>query len=63
MVRWNNGEDAGSYSMVKTGAIHKYDDSKMDEDGYPLSQYAAAIEWQKGKKPKHGGCIKFVSSK
>ncbi|XP_076851558.1 uncharacterized protein LOC143502764 isoform X1 [Brachyhypopomus gauderio] len=39
----------------------------MDEDGYPITDYRAAIEWRKGKKPKHGwpiycASIKFVSN-
>lgn len=68
VVQWVSGEDAGMYSEVKTEAIRKYDDTKMDDDGYPQTDYSAAVEWQKGKKPKHGwpvysASIKFVSSK
>ncbi|KAK2823435.1 hypothetical protein Q7C36_020035 [Tachysurus vachellii] len=53
------------YSEVKTDAIRKYDDTKMDEDGYPQTDYSVAVEWQKGKKPKHGwpvyaASIKFI---
>lgn len=68
VVEWCNGEDAGKYSEVKTNAIRSYDDSKFDENGYPQSDYVAIVEWQKGKKPKHGwpvyrASVKFVSSK
>lgn len=68
VVEWINGEDAGSFSEVKTDAIRKYDDTKLDEEGYPHTYYAAVVEWQKGKKPRHGwpvysASIKFVSSK
>ncbi|RXN10931.1 ATP-dependent RNA helicase DRS1 isoform X3 [Labeo rohita] len=66
VVQWVSGEDAGMYSEVKTEAIHKYNDTKMDDDGYPKTDYSAAVEWQKGKKLKHGwpvymASIKFVS--
>ncbi|GAA6109198.1 uncharacterized protein LOC113052213, partial [Tachysurus ichikawai] len=68
VVQWFSGEDAGMYSEVETDAIRKYDDTKMDEDGYPQTDYSVAVEWQKGKKPKHGwpvyaASMKFVSSK
>ncbi|XP_077353930.1 uncharacterized protein LOC144027522 [Festucalex cinctus] len=67
VVVWCNGEDAGKYSEVKTDAIKSYDDSKFDDNGYPVSDYLAIVEWQKGKKPKHGwpvyrASVKFVSS-
>ncbi|KAL1276392.1 hypothetical protein QQF64_036015 [Cirrhinus molitorella] len=67
VVQWVSGEDAGMYSEVKTEAIRKYDDTKMDDDGYPQTDSSAAVEWQKGKKPKHGwavymALIKFVSN-
>ncbi|KAI7802362.1 hypothetical protein IRJ41_007964 [Triplophysa rosa] len=67
VVQWVSGEDAGMYSEVKTDAIHKYDDTKIDDEGYPQTDYSAAVEWQKGRKPKHGwpvytACIKFVSN-
>ncbi|RXN15273.1 heat shock 70 kDa 12A-like protein [Labeo rohita] len=65
-VQWVSGEDAGMYIEVKSEAIRKYDDTKMDDNGYPQTDYSAAVEWQKGKKPKHGwpmymASIKFVS--
>ncbi|KAF4114120.1 hypothetical protein G5714_004343 [Onychostoma macrolepis] len=67
VVQWDSGEDAGMYSEVKTDAIRRYDDTKVDDDGYPQTDYSAAVEWQKGKKPKHGwpvymASIKFVSN-
>ncbi|KAF4114402.1 hypothetical protein G5714_004625 [Onychostoma macrolepis] len=66
-LQWDSGEDAGMYSEVKTDAIRRYDDTKVDDDGYPQTDYSAAVEWQKGKKPKHGwpvymASIKFVSN-
>ncbi|RXN33961.1 LRR and PYD domains-containing 3-like protein [Labeo rohita] len=68
VVQWVSGEDAGMYSEMKTEAIRKYDDTKMDDDGYPQTDYSAAVEWQKGKKPKHGWyqvceqCLPFDAS-
>ncbi|KAF4115158.1 hypothetical protein G5714_002647 [Onychostoma macrolepis] len=67
VVQWDSGEDAGMYSEVKTDAIRRYDDTKVDDDGDPQTDYSAAVEWQKGKKPKHGwpvymASIKFVSN-
>lgn len=68
VVEWTNGEDAGKLSEVKTDAILSYDDSKLDSNGYPHSEYLAVVEWQKGKKPKHGwpvyrASVKYVNSK
>ncbi|XP_062400075.1 uncharacterized protein LOC134089632 [Sardina pilchardus] len=67
VVHWVNGEDAGMYSEVRTDAIRQYDDTKMSEDGHPHTENLVAVEWKKGKKPKHGwpvysAYIKFVSN-
>ncbi|KAG5273758.1 hypothetical protein AALO_G00155160 [Alosa alosa] len=66
VVQWIEGEDSGKFSDVKTDAIRSYDDSKMDQDGNPISPYSAFIEWRHGKKPKGGwphykGDVLFVS--
>lgn len=68
MVQWTGGEDKGTFSEVRTEAIRKYDDSKMDEDGNPISEYIAYIEWRQGKKKKNGwpvyqGNVIYVDSK
>ncbi|KAM9758473.1 uncharacterized protein ACNS7B_005457 isoform 1-T1 [Menidia menidia] len=55
VVRWSEGEDAGKLSEVKTDNIRRYDDSKMDQHGNPISTYSAIIEWRHGKK-QPGGC-------
>ncbi|KAK7922175.1 hypothetical protein WMY93_009077 [Mugilogobius chulae] len=67
VVEWKTGEDAGKFSEVKTDAIRSYDDSKFDDSGYPQSEYSAVVEWQKGKKNKHGwpaftAFIRYVSN-
>lgn len=46
-------EDAGMYSEVKTDAIHKYDDTNMDDNGYPQTDYSAVVEWQKKGKSQN----------
>ncbi|CAB1435432.1 unnamed protein product [Pleuronectes platessa] len=50
VVRWSEGEDCGKLSEVKTDNIRRYDDSKMDQHGNPISTYSAVIEWRHGKK-------------
>ena len=69
VVQWIEGEDSGKFSDVKTDAIRNYDDSKMDQDGSPISSpYSAFIEWRHGKRRKGGwphykGDVLFVSGK
>lgn len=69
VVRWSEGEDCGKLSEIKTDAIRGYDDSKMDQDGNPISNYSAVIEWRQGKKQQRGGwphyrgTVIFVSGK
>ena len=68
VVRWSEGQDKGRVSDVKTECIRGYDDSKMDQDGNPIEQYSAYIEWRHGKKPKAGwpfykGTLIFVAGK
>ncbi|XP_062247148.1 uncharacterized protein LOC133956255 isoform X2 [Platichthys flesus] len=66
VVQWREGEDCGKLSEVKTDNIRRYDDSKMDLHGNPISTYSAVIEWRHGKK-QCGGCphyratVKFLS--
>ncbi|KAK0155079.1 hypothetical protein N1851_002595 [Merluccius polli] len=67
VVQWIEGEDSGKFSDVKTDAIRNYDDSKMDQDGSPISPYSAFIEWRHGKRRKGGwphykGDVLFVSA-
>ncbi|XP_036930491.1 uncharacterized protein LOC119023486 [Acanthopagrus latus] len=67
VVQWSEGEDFGKLSEIKTDAIRGYDDSKMDHDGNPISNYSAVIEWRHGKKqrggwPHYRGTIIFVSA-
>ena len=57
MVQWSEGEDLGKFSKIKTDAIRGYDDSKMDHNGNPISNYSAVIEWRHGKKKKQGKII------
>ena len=47
MVRWSEGENFGKLSDIKTSAIRGYDDSKMDQDANPISNYSAVIEWRR----------------
>ncbi|XP_077395476.1 uncharacterized protein LOC144031864 isoform X2 [Festucalex cinctus] len=65
VVRWNEGEDAGKLSEIKTETIRGYDDSKMDDHGNPIATYSAFIEWRHGKKqrggwPHYRGTVIFV---
>lgn len=58
----------GKYSDVKTDAIQGYDDTKMEDNGNPISTYSAYIEWRHGRKPRGGwphyrGHVVFVSGK
>ncbi|KAK0151543.1 hypothetical protein N1851_007171 [Merluccius polli] len=67
VVQWIEGVDSGKFSDVKTDAIRNYDDSKMDQDGSPISPYSAFIEWRHGKRRKGGwphykGDVLFVSA-
>ncbi|KAG7455569.1 hypothetical protein JOB18_010661 [Solea senegalensis] len=67
VVQWSKGEDLGNFSEIKTDAIRRYDDSKMDHDGNPISNYSAVIEWRHGKKqrggwPHYRGTVIFVSA-
>ena len=41
-------------SEVETDNIRRYDDSKMDQHGNPISTYSAVIEWRHGKKQRGG---------
>lgn len=68
VVRWSEGEDSGKLSEVNTDTIRRYDDSKMDQHGNPISTYSAVIEWCHGKKqqggwPHYRGTVAFVSGK
>ena len=50
VVQWSEEEDFGKLREIKTDAIRGYDDSKMDHDGNPISNYSAVIEWCHGIK-------------
>lgn len=68
VVQWSEGEDLGKFSEIKTDAIRRYDDSKMDHNGNPISNNSAVIEWHHGKKerggwPHYRGTVIFGSGK
>ncbi|XP_060758424.1 uncharacterized protein LOC132869085 [Neoarius graeffei] len=61
VVRWLEGEDYGKLSDLRTEAILKYEDDKMDQEGNPKNPYSAYIEWCHGRKHK-GGWPHFKAS-
>ena len=44
MVRWAEGDDAGTYSDLRTGWIRGFDEQKFDQQGYPHEEYTGETQ-------------------